>query len=207
MDRDNRRLTSIARGGPALYQSYYSLPARQPYGSMLMIRTASPQRTGGSRLNLTSRCESGHFNFGIGGQESNGRGRLFFFKRAPFTHPTRQLLCLMLKGTQRKFKAVGLNDVVALIRPIEVGNRHQHQRNQKAQHDDLEHMEPEARNTKKAACSNRNDAACDQDRPQNSRQLLPAVHQSNAAALRKNAQLFQKLITRSSPRLSSPGYL
>jgi hypothetical protein len=33
------------------------------------------------------------------------------------------------------------------------------------------------------------------------------VHQSNAAALRKNAQLFQKLITRSSPRLSSPGYL
>ena len=75
---------------------------------------------------------------------------------------TASILRVSLKCPERQGKTFRLNNHVTLIRTVDVGNCNQHQRDQKAQHDDLQHMKAEVRHAKEARRSHRDNSPGDQ---------------------------------------------
>ena len=81
--------------------------------------------------------KAGNSDYGEPGQTKNTPA-----KRGPATRwiaiPNSLLRPLIGEGMQREYESVGADLDVALIRAVDVSNGHQHQRDQEAEHHDLQ---------------------------------------------------------------------
>src|SRR5579862_8194142 len=100
----------------------------------------------------------------------------------------------LVHGLNRILERVRRYVDLALKWPVDGGNRYQHQRDEEA---DLEHLydvQLEVIDPEKASRSHRHDTADDQDCPENGREFLSALQQTDPAMFGHRRQLREGVI-------------